>query len=126
MAINLSVVRVKTMILGRQSLKYGLWFGFSDQKPGVSMNRFIVVAILLLACGIFLFCLCAYNLLGPVDRSSPAEETVFIGHEHLGDVTFARKMGMKTILYNAIKKVPSDANAKTLDQIPGLIRRLQL
>jgi len=68
------------MILGRQSLKYGLWFGFSDQKPGISMNRFIVVAILSLACGIFLFCLCSYNLLGPVDRSSPAEETVFIRH----------------------------------------------
>lgn len=80
MAINVSVVRVKTMIPGRQSLKNGSWLRFSDLGSGISMNRFIAVMVLLLACGVLLFCLCAYNLLGPVDSSSSAEETIFIRH----------------------------------------------
>lgn len=72
--------KVKTMILNRKFLKNGTWFRFSDLRSGISMNRFIAVMFLLLACGILLFCLCAYNLLGPVDGSSSAEETVFIRH----------------------------------------------
>ncbi len=66
------------MILGRQFPKNVPWSRFSDLRSGISMNRFIAAMIILLACGILLFCLCAYNLLGPVDSSSSVEETIFV------------------------------------------------